>query len=106
MGPRTLNVARAGTYAAATAGAVTYGAGGSMVMSRGYVYCIFQMGLSSWGAPAKISFIGNPVCLSTKIVRRSFGPGSPNPTWGHLPHNRHKFYPRTRLLQGIQKAPD
>jgi len=51
-----------------------------MVTSRGYVYCIFQMGLSSWGAPAKISYIGNPVCLSTKIVRRSFGPGSPNPT--------------------------
>jgi len=40
-------------------------------MSRGYVSCISQMRQSSGFAPANI---GNPVCPSTKSVRRSLGP--------------------------------
>src|SRR5215471_3541553 len=35
---------------------VAYCIGGSIVMSRGYVYCTFHTGSSSWSALARISY--------------------------------------------------
>jgi len=72
-------------------------------MSRGYVSCISQMRQSSGFAPANI---GNPVCPSTKSVRRSLGPSQFHNDPGRRGVIRRitaiSLNLRTQLLQDIQ----